>query len=51
MRKTRMYAWVKNGDYQRTFIYPHNFLYSMHLRHHRKLYNGLNTVTQAEVLL
>jgi hypothetical protein len=51
MRKTGKLVWVKNGDYQRIFKYPHIFLYIMQASPYRKLYNGLKTVTQAEVYL
>jgi hypothetical protein len=40
-----------NGYYHGTFIYAHPFFKDMPLDTHRKLYNGLKTVTQAEVYL
>ena len=43
--------WIKNGYYQRTFKYAYIFLRYMRSNPHRKLYNGLKAVTQAEVYL
>jgi hypothetical protein len=43
--------WIMNGYYQRRFKYAYTFFRDMRSNPHRKLYNGLNTVTQAEVYL
>jgi hypothetical protein len=53
MKQIRMLGWIKNGDYQRTFKYPHAAFHAgwayLCVSLHRNLYNGLKTVTQTEV--
>jgi hypothetical protein len=44
-------SWIMNGYYHGTFKYSYPFFKDMAPNPHRKLYNGLNTVTQAEVYL
>jgi hypothetical protein len=43
--------WYNDGYYHGRFKYAYPFFRNMQLNSHRKLYNGLKTVTQAEVYL
>jgi hypothetical protein len=49
LKDKRKSDWLMNGYYQRRFKYAYTFFKDMRLNPHRKLYNGLKTVTQAEV--
>ena len=49
MKKLTKLVWVGNGDYLRTFEYHRTALNVGWAWSHRNLYNGLNTVTVAEV--